>query len=518
MRIPVASTSPQFDLATPRYRGVNPATYMVLAFCYESLAAPGPRMEHGSPLGAIVTPDYSMMVPRLAESFGADGDLSWRLRLRSGVRSHDGNELSSRDIKWAFDQAFARQSVAAYRWGQIAGLAGPKSVEILDDLTVRLKLRAPNPNLAPFLFGGTPPILDSTALRAHASDKDAWGADWISSGQVAGFGPYGIADMTPDRLRFAARRDYWAGTPPIDTVVVDRVASRADALSALGSNEPVYVVGLRPDEAQALRGRDDLFLSETWAGHAYLDMSYHLPPFDDVRVRHALSYATPYDEVIRGGLLGLGRRWRGPVPSFDVWHEDRAWHFDTDTEKAKALLRDAGYAQGLSLALYLTKRPDLIRIAEILRAAYARVGIELELRDLLDVTPGWAPALVLRTECGHNFNEPVYDIAHDYVPSSPVVPGRSGKVVAETWNSGHASSPSFNEKYREVLVAPTVGERERRTILMEREILEFAPFVYLAENVHVNAGNRHVSSWMRDFGSRPVQALSFQNCGTSYIG
>lgn len=518
MRIPVASTSPQYDLATPRYRGVNPGTYMILAFCYDSLAAPGAHSETNGPFRGVVTPDYTKMMPRLAETFGAERDGSWLLRLRAAVRSHAGNTLSPRDIRWAFEQAFSRQSVAAYRWGQIAGLAGAASVEALDERTIRFRLRAPNPNLMPFLFGGTPPILDSTALLAHATDKDPWGADWISAGHVAGFGPYTPSEITPDRLTFASRPDYWAGESPIGRVVVDRVGSRADAIGALGEREPVYVVGLRPDEVRALQPRDDVFLSQTWAGHTYIGMSYHLPPFDDVRVRHALSYATPYDRIVEEGLLGLARRWRGPVTSFDTWHTDKAWHFDTDQQKARALLHDAGYGQGLGVALYLPMRPDLIRIAEILRRAYAEVGVALELRDVLDVTPGWNPAFVLRTECGHNFNEPVYDIAHDYIPSTPVVPGRSGRVVAETWLSGYASSADFNTQYREVLLAPTAHEREQRAIAMQDAILGFAPFIYLAENLHVNAGNRHVSPWMRDFTSRPVQALSFQNCGTSYIG
>jgi ABC-type transport system substrate-binding protein len=491
---------------------------MVLALCYDSLAAPSSRVGQRAPLPGTVTPDYSRMIPRLAESFSENADGSWSLRLRTGVLSHDGNELSADDIKWTFDQAFARQSVAAYRWGQIAGLAGPSDLQVVDKRTLRFELRAPNPNMAAFLFGGAPPILDSTAGRAHITEKDPWGVDWISSGNVAGFGPYAIEEMTRDSMRFQARNDYWAGTSPVSTVTVVRVDSRADALDALDSDEPVYVVGLRPDEVQGLRGRDDLVLSASWAGHAYLGMSHHLAPFDDVRVRHALSHATPYDDVIDRGLLGLGRRWRGAISSYDAWHTDRPWHYDTDEKKAKELLRLAGYGQGLSLALYLPVRQDLERIGEILRVAYARVGVELELRDLSDVTPGWNPAFVLRTECGHNFNEPVYDLAHDYIPTQPVMPTSAGKVVVETFLPGYSQARTFDDMYRSVLLAPSAAEREQRAINMQEAVIEFAPFVYLAENMHVNVGNRHVSPWMRDHTSRPVQALQFQNCNTGYIG
>jgi ABC-type transport system substrate-binding protein len=517
-RIPVASTNPQFDLASPRYRGLNPATYAVLAFCYDSLAAPSVHTTHGDPLPGIWTSDYRRMIPRLAESFTEDADGNWILRLRRSVSSNDGNELSADDIRWTFDQAFARQSVGAYRWGQIAGLADPTDLHVIDSRTLRIKLRSPNPNAAAFLFGGAPPIFDSSSLIAHASDRDPWAAEWISKGKVAGFGPYALAELARDRLRFEARADYWAGSPPVSSILVDRVDSRSDALKALDSTQPTYVVGLRPDEVRGLRERDDLVLSASWAGHAYLAMSFHVPPFDDTRVRHALSYATPYDEVIEKGLLGLGRRWRGAIGSSDVWHTHQSWHYDTSAQKAKDLLRSAGYAQGLSIALYLSMRPDLLRIAEVLRLAYGQIGVELEIRDLLDVTPGWSPAFILRTECGHNFYEPVYDIAHDYIPIQPIVPPSDGKVVVATWLPGYSNSEHFNELYRGILLAPTAAEREDRTVSMQTALIEFAPFVYLAENLHVNASNSHVSPWMRDPSSRPVQALQFQNCNTSYIG
>jgi peptide/nickel transport system substrate-binding protein len=518
LRIPVATTIPQFDLASPRYRGLNPATYMVLAFCYESLGAPSSRPDNGGPVPGAVTPDYARMVPRLAEAFHEEPDGSWLLRLRSGVRSHQGNELTADDIKWTFDQAFARESVAAYRWGQIAGLAEPADLQVVDKRTLRFNLRAPNPNVEAFFFGGAPPILDSTALRAHATNRDPWGAEWIASGKVAGYGPYEIQRITPYEIEFKARTDYWAGTAPVPSVIVESVGSRAEALRALHSSDAVYVVGLRPDEVRGLRGREDLFESVSWAGHAYLGMSYDLPPFDDVRVRHALSYATPYREVIEKGLLGLGRRWRGPITSYDAWQTEGSRYYDTDEQKAKELLREAGFAQGLSLALYLQSRPDLVRIGEILRVAYARVGIDLELRDTLDLFPGWVPAFVLRTECGHNFNEPVYDISHDYIPTQPLTAGSSGKFVTETRNTGYTNSREFDSMYRGILTAPSGDERRHRAQRMQEAIIDFAPFVYLAENIQVNVGNSHLSEWMRDHRSRPVQALQFQNCGTGYIG
>ena len=185
LRIPVWSVKPRFDKDDPTFpRSLpNPATYLLQALCYDSLAAPTPRPDRDG----ISSPNFEQMDVRMAEEFGQSGETTWWVRLKPGVRSHWGNELTAASVKWGFDRAFALGNVAAWRWGQVAGIPGADAVEVLDDYTVGYTLRAPNPNFPAFLFfrnagrrgrrGGAPArdergsVVEGVALEQRGRDS-----------------------------------------------------------------------------------------------------------------------------------------------------------------------------------------------------------------------------------------------------------------------------------------------------------------------------------------------------------
>jgi peptide/nickel transport system substrate-binding protein len=457
------------------------------------------------------------MMPRLAEAFGENADGSWTVRLRAGVRSHHGHELTAEDVKWNFDKVFALDTIGAYRWGQIAGLASSEHVEILDKRTLRFHLRAPNPHLPAYLFCGVPLIVDSVEVGAHATDADPWGSDWLSAARVAGFGPYDLEEFDKHQILFRSRDDYWSNRDLAPEVLVERTDSRADALRALNGNDPVYVVGLRCDEAVSVRRNDEVSLAASWGPHLYLGMNYNRPPFNDVRVRHALSYATPYDEVIERGFLGLARPWRSPLTTYDDWYRPDFWNYGINREKAVQLLAAAGYRDGLETALYVPHRPDLERVGEILKAAYREVGVDVDLRDMSTVSPGFHPSFYIRAECGHNFNEAVYDLAHDYAQIQPILPSPRAGGGVDSWLGSYPGSLALEDMYRQILLAPNAAERYSLCLQMQQTIVDSAFVVFLAEVPQISAANESAAVWTRDYESRLVQALHFQNCNTGYL-
>ena len=275
-------------------------------------------------------------------------------------------------------------------------------------------------------------------------------------------------------------------------------------------------MGLRSDEALALREKSNIWLNCSWAGHTYVSINYNRPPFDDIRVRQALSYATPYREVIERGFLGLARPWRSPLSVFDAWYSDEHWTFHTNVSRARELLIEAGYSDGLTLNLYVPLRSDLIRVGELLRAAYALIGVMVELRDMSMVQPGWHPTFYLRAECGHNVNEPVYDIAHDHVLVKPLVNEGAVPEYVDTWFGAYPGSREFEGMYRAILLAPSDAERHWHCEQMQAAVVAAAPIIFLAENLQISAGNSAAPPQLRDFRNRVVQALHYQNANTSY--
>ncbi len=517
LRVPIASLEPQFDVDTPNYRGLNPATYLVLALCYDAMAAPSFRADASALVSAAVSPCYDVMTPRLAESFEASGPHDWLVHLRRGVRSHAGHELSAEDVKWAFEKVFALDTTGAYRWSQMAGLATSDDLQVVDGLTLRFKLRTPNPFLPSFLFCGVPLMVDAKEVGAHANAADPWGSEWLSARHVAGFGPYTFEGADGERMHFAARHDHWDDRELAPRVVVERVKTRAEGIAVLDTGDPAYVAGLRCDEVVPLRQRSDICLVGSWGSHTYIGMNYNRRPFNDVRVRRALALATPQREVIESGLLGMARAWRAPIPTYDPWYERDHWRYETNADRAKKLLAEAGYRDGFDTALFLPRRPDIERVAEILRTSYAKIGVNLDLRDARSVSAGSYPTFWIRAECGHNFNEPVYDLAHDYALIKPILPSPRARGGIDTWVGSYPGNQDMEEMYRDILLAPTADARRERAIAMQRALIDSVPIIPLAENLQVSAANTAAGEWIGDFDHRVVQALQFQNSGTGYL-
>ena len=505
--VPVGTIGGKLDNDDPNYV-FAPDLYMTLALAYDSLAAP--RVTTG-PDGVLV-PSYASMQPRLALSWEEQPNGDWIVRLRPGVRSHAGNELSAEDIAWVYDKIGAQGVMAAWRWREVIGV---QKVEALDAHTLRYHLRAPYPTFPNWLISVSPNMVDSRAIRAAATAADPWGIAWLN-GHVAGFGAYDLSAMEPDRVAFKPRSDHWSAPPAAD-IELQQVATRREAIALLDEARPVVLAGLTADEAVALLGRDDVTVLRTWAGHNSVEIDFTQPPFDDIRVRHALAYATPTERVIEAGMLGQGRPWRSPVKGISQWYSGRAWHYGYDIAKARSLLQEAGYGSGLRSPLYLAQRPDCLRIAEIIAAAWRQAGIELELRDIASVAPGELPVLFLRTECAHNLSEPIYDLAHDYAAMNPIFPLPGGPPHVGNWRPRWKKNPEAITRFAGLLCECDRAAKRQQFDALQDWLTDFGSSVFIAEGQQVMAANRHVPAELLSPDRRFYQALNHQNCTTNYL-
>ncbi len=510
--IPVRNSAvPLFDNDDPDYIPGNHALYLTLALCYETLGGPSTVPD----VGGISAPDFVTMQPRLAREVVAEPGGTWLVRLREGVVSNWGNELTSDSIRWGFEKAFETGNIGSWRWGQVGGIDSPDSIQPIDRYTIRYHLRRPDPFFPSRMFWATPNVVDATEVRKHSTQADPFGMDWHSQ-NMAGFGPFTYLEGDADRGTFRARSDYWLGEPPVDEVAVQRVDSRGDALAMLDSEEPVFLAGLRSEEVRALQRRSDTRFVSSWAGHASLEINYNVAPFDDIRVRHALSLATPYEQVIEAAFLGLARPWRSPIHTYAAWYTEQYWDYGTDLEAAGRLLTDAGYGTGLTTQMFIPQRPDATRVAEILSSSFEKVGVVLEIEDMAMAPAGWMPPLHLRLDCGHNLSEPLYDLAHDYAPLTPIFPA-GGRVGVGTWKPAYAGDHRLEELYRDALLAPDEHTRRERTLQVQRAVVEFAPAVFLAEQALFNAVNEHAHPWTLDHANRLNQVTLYQNANSSYL-
>jgi ABC-type transport system substrate-binding protein len=505
--IPVGGIRRRLDNDSPDYV-FSPDTYMTLGLAYEAMAAPDAVAD----ADGVLQPDFSRLQPRMATSWSEQPDGDWIVELRPGMRSHAGNEWTAEDLAWVFEKAFAEGVMASWRW---RGVVGVREVTVLGRHTVRFSLRSPYPTFSNWLMSVSPNMVDSVEIRSHVTPSDPWGVSWLDE-HVAGYGAYQLDEMTDGHLLFTARPDYWGPSPEATKVEVAKFADRHEAISQLRQDRPALVVGTDPDETTALLAEDDLQVVRIWGGHVSVEIDFTETPFDDARVRQALALATPSEQIRTEGLLGMGRPWRSPVKKPSQWYLDAATD-DFSLKQARDLLATAGHANGIAADFYIERFPYCERIAEIIADAWRQIGVELTIRDIEKTTAGWLPPLSLRTECGHNVTEPVYDIAHDYAAMNPLLPLPGGPEHVGNWWPRWKKNPEALRRFAALLEAPDSTSKRQQTEDIQRFLAGFGSSIFIAEMQQVIAANRRVPASMIASDSRFLHALGYQNPKTNYL-
>jgi peptide/nickel transport system substrate-binding protein len=237
-------------------------------------------------------------VPYLAESIEpVDGDLTlWRMRLRPGIVFHDGTPLDAAAVKTNFDTQLASPlvSMAIRPFFPTDG-----AVTVVDDLTVDYQVLEPNSTFPSQLTGQLGMMASPTWLAAAAEDAT------LNQAPV-GTGPFVIDSREQDSVtRFVRNDAWWGGEVYLDAVEflpVPDPSTRND-LAFNGDVQMIHTVD--PASSGDLLEDDDLqsVLDETGEEN-FIMLNAAVPPFDDLRVRQALTYATPLQNV--RDLIGLG--------------------------------------------------------------------------------------------------------------------------------------------------------------------------------------------------------------------
>jgi peptide/nickel transport system substrate-binding protein len=507
--VPVSHLGGRLDNDSPTYV-FAPDLYLTLALAYDSMAAPAARQG----ADGVRQPDFAAMQPRLAVGWTEEPSGDWVVELREGVRSPAGNEWRAEALAWTFEKSFAQGVMADWRW---RGVVGVEEVEVLDSRRVRFHMRAPYPTFPNWLLSVSPNMVDAAAVREHASAADPWGLEWLDA-NAAGFGAYRLERMDLEGLRFLARPEHWQGEPEATRIdVVPWRAGRRDAIAQLEEARPVAVVGLDPDETAALLGREDLRVVRTWAGHVSVEIDFTAAPFDDQAVRHALAFATPYEQLRADGLRGLARPWVSPVKGMSQWYLDEPLPYGHDPRRARELLAAAGHAGGIEADLYVSAQPYCARMGEILAAAWREAGIEVTLRPERELPAGRLPVLFLRAECGHNTSEPIYDIAHDYAAMNPLLPLPGGPPHVGNWRPRWRKNPAAIAEFMQMLAERDIARKRARFDDLQRHLVELGTSVFIGEMQQTLVANRHVPESLLAPESRFFQALSYQNATTGYL-
>jgi peptide/nickel transport system substrate-binding protein len=279
------------------------------------------------------------IVGELAESWRALDDRTWQFKLRRGVVFHNGEPFNAEAVRFTFQRVLSPEQKSPNR----ATVSEVERVDVVDDLTVNLALKSP---YAPFLarlidFPMVPP--------KYTVEKGNQGLAL----RPVGTGPFRFVELVKDdRMVVEAFDKHWRGQPRIKKIVFKPIPEPFTRAAALRNNEVDLITTVPPNLAVELEKAPGIRVQRvpsTW--QIYLGLNAFKKPLSDVRVRQALNYATDVDAIIKNVLDGNGRRLEGPFTPNVFGFDASVKGYAPDTARAKRLLAEAGYPDGLDVTL-----------------------------------------------------------------------------------------------------------------------------------------------------------------------
>ena len=279
------------------------------------------------------------IVGELAESWRGLDDRTWQLKLRRGVTFHNGEPFNAEAVRFTFQRVLNPEQKSPNR----ATVSEVERVDVVDDLTVNLVLRAP---YAPFLarlidFPMVPP--------KYTAEKGNQGLAL----RPVGTGPFRFVELVKDDHMIVEAFDkHWRGQPRIKRIVFKPIPEPFTRAAALRNGEVDLITTVPPTlaaELDKVAGVRVQRVPSTW--QIYLGLNAFKKPLSDVRVRQALNYATDVDAIIKNVMDGNGRRLEGPFTPNVFGFDPSVKGYAPDPARARRMLAESGYPDGVEVTL-----------------------------------------------------------------------------------------------------------------------------------------------------------------------
>ena len=312
-------------------------------------------------------PDGSIL-PALAKGWEVTGDGKvYTFMLHEGVTFHDGTTFDAEDVKFSLDRARAEDSANA----QKALFAGIESVEVVDPLTLRVTLSAPNGNFPFNMAWG-----DAVILAPESADTAATAP--------VGTGPFVFADWVQgDRVELAENPAYWGEKPALKAATFKFISDPTAAFAAMMAGDVDAFPNFPAPETLPQLQADPRFkvIVGSTEGETILAMNNRTPALSNVKVRQAIAHAINRQDIIDGAMFGYGTAIGTHFAPHHPDYVDLTHLSAHDPEKARALLAEAGVGD-LTLRLALPPPTYARRGGEIVAAQLREAGIATEIANL----------------------------------------------------------------------------------------------------------------------------------------
>lgn len=310
------------------------------------------------------------IVPALAESYKKIDDLTYEFKLRKGVKFHNGEVFKASDVKFTFDRAITPAGASI---GSLVNNIDVGGIKVVDDYTIIIKLKTPHPGFLAVLSSDNLSMLNEKAVKSAGKD---YGQNPVGTGKYKF-----VSWKRGNQIALTRFDDYYGEKSKIKDVVIRIIPEGTNRVIELESGSLDIALDVTTNDVKRVADNKNLQLFRVIDNSVtYMGFNTGKKPFNDVRVRQAFSYAIDTKSVVESAWRGVGKPATGMVAPNLVYANTALKQHEYNPEKARQLLKEAGYASGLKLEIWTNDRKERIDMAQIMQNMLKEVGVEVEIK------------------------------------------------------------------------------------------------------------------------------------------
>lgn len=426
--------------------------------------------------GLVTKDENGEVQPMIAESWENPTPTEWIFKIREGIQFHDGSDLTADDVVYTFNRIITEGAMEGASSPRKGLLGTMKEVTKEDDFTVKFTFESPWPI---FLK-----MLPHQQIVPKKYIEEVGEVEFRE--HPIGAGPFKFVEAKLDeRIVLERFEEYYGNVAKVKNLVFDIIPETSSRVAALQAGEVQRIHAVTPSLAEELKKDPDLEVkSVNGTRVAMIEMNTQNKPFDDVNVRKAMNHAVDMDKIVSSLFGEYGVRLAGSMLPGSFSENTDLKPYAYDPEKAKALLKEAGYEDGFSVVIDTIDEHK--EVAEAVASELRKINIDANTR-IWDV--GVLKDLLLKGErqmsvmdWGNSTMDP-YDILNPKL---------------KTGDRGNYSLYS-NEKVDELLVNGEIELDEGKRAEMYKEaqqiIYDDAPWVFGYALKEIEAGTINLQNW-----------------------
>jgi peptide/nickel transport system substrate-binding protein len=418
--------------------------------------------------------DKGEVEPRVAESWeSTDGGTTWTYKIRQGITFHDGTPLTADDVVWSV-ASHLDEANASTQAGTFAGVLTAAGVTKVDDSTVQFVCDAPT--------GALPNLLSSTTYGlVMIKNGEAGGDGWQAT--MTSCGPWVLESYTEGTgATFTKNANYWDTNrqPAFDTLELIQFDSADAAIAQLATGELDIVSFVSASSVASVDTSIADIVRVPSSGTLMVHMRNDFGPFQDKRIRKAAALTLARADYLSGVLAGEGSLGNdSPTSAYQTLIDASIPQREKDIEQAKALMEEAGAADGFEVDLSSYSRDDINLLAPYLQSALAEIGITVTIKQADSYySPPWSSQESKQAENNiwleSNFG--ITDFGHRGSPDVVLT-----RVFASTgdWNAAQYKSDDMDAAITTFKTATTPEARKAAATTIQEIALEDSPYIII---------------------------------------